>query len=175
MCVWITKPKPLQAYVPIRKGAFCRFWMYVKSSYHGTDLNDSNCLQIINTPKISPRALYRFLTVFLPFSHRSSPPRRMKWLNEVRWTFITALSVSVFMGIRLSQPWPLPKIMDNQRNPNHILDSLAASSIFDLRGVVAVVTGGGSVSLGLTIVVFVWLKILFCVGHRSHDKHDAHG
>lgn len=48
--------------------------------------------------------------------------------------------------IPLESPPSLPYILELNRMAEAILDHLTAINIFDLRGVVAVVTGGGTVS-----------------------------
>lgn len=61
---------------------------------------------------------------------------------------------------------------------NAVLNTLTASNIFDLRGVVAVVTGGGTVSARLYIQR-IDLTIRFCrarlPGNWANDKFYADG
>ena len=54
-----------------------------------------------------------------------------------------------------------------------VLDKLSAGNIFDLRGVVAVVTGGGTVG-GFLINICAVLMMMAFAGYRIDDKHDAY-
>ena len=57
-----------------------------------------------------------------------------------------------------------------------VLEKLTASNIFDLRGVVAVVTGGGTVSEVLSSLTHgARLTGIFVIGNRVDDKHNADG
>lgn len=56
-----------------------------------------------------------------------------------------------------------------------ILDRLTASNIFNLRGVVAVVTGGGTVSAGGQSTSLGSVLNVVAAGHRLDDQYDPRG
>lgn len=54
-----------------------------------------------------------------------------------------------------------------------VLNQVNVVNMFDLRGVVAVVTGGGSVSLELSLLFALIAEPNTYVGHRVNDEHDT--